>query len=179
MDWMTSPFRKYADFTGRATRREFWFFVLVYSVAVLAANFFDALDGDRVVVAARMGAAELTVSILLLLPLLSTSARRSEPARCGTGRFRCDSCRLCCIGRAVPAARQSDGKPLRPQPPWRKWNFQLSLHHAKRCARRRFLNAPVVKLVDALDSKSSSARSAGSSPARGTNFQTYARRRAA
>lgn len=76
MDWMTSPFRKYADFTGRATRREFWFFIVLYSVAVLAANFFDALDGQRVVVAARMGAAELTVSILLLLPLLSTSARR-------------------------------------------------------------------------------------------------------
>lgn len=76
MDWITSPFRKYADFTGRATRREFWFFILVYSVAVLAANFFDALDGTRVVVAARMGAAELTLSILLLLPLLSTSARR-------------------------------------------------------------------------------------------------------
>jgi uncharacterized membrane protein YhaH (DUF805 family) len=76
MDWMTSPFRKYADFTGRATRREFWFFFLLYSVAVLAANFFDALDGTRTVVAARMGAAELTISILSLLPLLSTSARR-------------------------------------------------------------------------------------------------------
>jgi hypothetical protein len=30
-------------------------------------------------------------------------------------------------------------------------------------------NAPVAELVDALDSKSSSARSAGSIPARGTN----------
>ncbi len=76
MDWITSPFRKYADFTGRATRREFWFFFLLYSVTVLAANFFDALDGTRVVVAARMGAAELTVSILFLLPLLSSTARR-------------------------------------------------------------------------------------------------------
>src|ERR1700742_3009908 len=31
-------------------------------------------------------------------------------------------------------------------------------------------SAPVAELVDALDSKSSSARSAGSIPARGTNF---------
>lgn len=76
MDWIASPFRKYADFTGRATRREFWSFIVIYSVAVLAANFFDALDGNRVVVAARMGAAELTVSIVLLLPLLAASARR-------------------------------------------------------------------------------------------------------
>lgn len=84
MDWMTSPFRKYADFTGRATRREFWFFFALYSVAVLAANFFDALDGTRIVVAARMGAAELTVSILLLLPLLSSTARRlHDSARSG------------------------------------------------------------------------------------------------
>lgn len=76
MDWMTAPFRKYADFNGRATRREFWFFLFLYTVAVLAANFFDAMDGERIVVTARMGAAELTISILLLLPFLSCSARR-------------------------------------------------------------------------------------------------------
>lgn len=84
MDWMTAPFRKYADFNGRATRREFWFFLFLYTVAVLAANFFDAMDGERTVVAARMGAAELTVSILLLLPFLSCSARRlHDSARSG------------------------------------------------------------------------------------------------
>jgi hypothetical protein len=33
-------------------------------------------------------------------------------------------------------------------------------------------NAPVAELVDALDSKSSSARSAGSIPARGTKMKT-------
>jgi hypothetical protein len=33
-------------------------------------------------------------------------------------------------------------------------------------------NAPVAELVDALDSKSSSARSAGSIPARGTKVKT-------
>ena len=36
-------------------------------------------------------------------------------------------------------------------------------------------NAPVAELVDALDSKSSSARSAGSIPARGTNQAVQAR----
>ena len=38
MDWMTAPFRKYADFNGRATRREFWFFLLLYTVADVVFN---------------------------------------------------------------------------------------------------------------------------------------------
>ena len=39
-------------------------------------------------------------------------------------------------------------------------------------------DAPVAELVDALDSKSSSARSAGSIPARGTNQAVQARSKA-
>jgi hypothetical protein len=42
------------------------------------------------------------------------------------------------------------------------------LHAMIRAACGVFRNAPVAELVDALDSKSSSARSAGSIPARGT-----------
>jgi hypothetical protein len=44
------------------------------------------------------------------------------------------------------------------------------LHAMIRAACGVFRNAPVAELVDALDSKSSSARSAGSIPARGTKY---------
>ncbi len=64
-------------FTGRSTRTEFWVFALFFVVATMAANYFDALDGDRhPIVGSRFGTAELVVSLLLLLPILSVGTRR-------------------------------------------------------------------------------------------------------
>lgn len=76
MKTLLRPFRRYADFNGRASRREFWLFALIFVVASLAANWADALDGKRVIIAARMGMAELIVTIVFLLPVLSCGTRR-------------------------------------------------------------------------------------------------------
>jgi uncharacterized membrane protein YhaH (DUF805 family) len=76
MNYILDPFRKYADFSGRARRSEFWSFAAVFVIALLAANYLDALDGSRVPVAAGMGVVELSASLLLLLPFLSSGARR-------------------------------------------------------------------------------------------------------
>ena len=35
MDWMMMPLRRYADFTGRSTRKEFWMFTLLYMIVIL------------------------------------------------------------------------------------------------------------------------------------------------
>ena len=40
-----ASFRKYADFTGRATRAEFWRFVIVYILICLAAALVDRIFG--------------------------------------------------------------------------------------------------------------------------------------
>lgn len=76
MQMLLRPFKHYADFTGRDGRREFWLFAVIFVIANLAANYVDALDGERQIIAARMGAAELTVSILLFLPFIASGARR-------------------------------------------------------------------------------------------------------
>lgn len=76
MNYLFDPFRKYADFNGRARRAEFWSFATLFVIVLLAANYIDAYDGDRVPVAAGMGVLELSASLLLLLPILSTGARR-------------------------------------------------------------------------------------------------------
>jgi uncharacterized membrane protein YhaH (DUF805 family) len=76
MRYILDPFKKYADFSGRARRSEFWTFAALFAVMLLGANYVDAIDGERVPVAAGMGIVELTASILLLLPFLSAGARR-------------------------------------------------------------------------------------------------------
>jgi uncharacterized membrane protein YhaH (DUF805 family) len=76
MNYLLGSFRKYAEFNGRARRSEFWTFAAFFVVVLLGANYVDALDGNRVPVAAGMGVLELSASLLLLLPFLSSGARR-------------------------------------------------------------------------------------------------------
>jgi uncharacterized membrane protein YhaH (DUF805 family) len=76
MQWIVTPFMKYADFGGRATRREFWSFLGLFAAVTIAARYIDGMDGERVPVAAGMGVLELSASLILLLPTLSCGARR-------------------------------------------------------------------------------------------------------
>lgn len=56
-------FRKYADFTGRASRSEYWWFVLAYLIVAIVAGFIHEVLYFVVVLA-------------FLLPLLAAGARR-------------------------------------------------------------------------------------------------------
>ena len=76
LDKLLSAFRNYGNFSGRATRSEFWLFALLFAAVTVAAHFIDARDGEIVKVAAGMGAIELLVFLLLILPLISAGARR-------------------------------------------------------------------------------------------------------
>ncbi len=44
MEWMLLPYRRYAEFTGRSRRREYWLFLLFYWLVALV---IDALFGMR------------------------------------------------------------------------------------------------------------------------------------
>lgn len=49
IDWYLSAFKKYATFTGRAQRKEYWFYVLFYAAAIIVLLIIDSvlfgLDG--------------------------------------------------------------------------------------------------------------------------------------
>lgn len=62
-------FSKYVDFTGRASRPEYWWFVLSYLVVYLAAAMLDAAIGTGGVLAGLVGLA-------YLLPMLAAGVRR-------------------------------------------------------------------------------------------------------
>ena len=48
MDWMLLPFRRYAEFTGRSRRKEYWMFVLFNAIvfAVLSLLVFGVLGAE-------------------------------------------------------------------------------------------------------------------------------------
>jgi uncharacterized membrane protein YhaH (DUF805 family) len=64
MDYFIGALKKYADFTGRARRKEYWMFILVYMIIniVLAVIGLDTISA--------------IVSLALLVPSLSIAARR-------------------------------------------------------------------------------------------------------
>lgn len=76
MQWIIGPLKKYADFSGRASRREFWLFLLFVTLLTVAAHFVDEPDGRNAAVAMNMGIAELSVTLLLLLPSITVGVRR-------------------------------------------------------------------------------------------------------
>jgi uncharacterized membrane protein YhaH (DUF805 family) len=64
MDYFTGALKKYADFTGRARRKEYWMFMLVYMII----NVVLAVFGLELISA--------LVSLGLLIPSISLAARR-------------------------------------------------------------------------------------------------------
>ena len=66
-------FSKYANFNGRASRSEYWWFQLFYLIVAFVAVIFDSMYIDN---SQTMGPLELVTTLALLLPALAVTARR-------------------------------------------------------------------------------------------------------
>ena len=66
---MFEAIKKYADFSGRARRKEYWLFILLYLIAAVIAGIIDA-------VAATMGIIGIILTLGLFIPSLSVGVRR-------------------------------------------------------------------------------------------------------
>lgn len=75
IDWAMRPLAKYADFSDRAPRAEYWWFYLLFVVAYLVAMIVDSVIGtDKA--AGPYGIVTLVVSLGLLIPSLAAGVRR-------------------------------------------------------------------------------------------------------
>lgn len=66
-DAISACFSKYATFSGRATRSEYWFFFLFYILVLLAVSLFDPTTNGLF--------ANLTV-LVFILPMYAAGSRR-------------------------------------------------------------------------------------------------------
>ena len=69
MNWYLGCWKKYAEFSGRTRRQEFWMFVLFNFLAALVAGFLDGLLGTG-------GALYGLYSLAVLIPSLAVGVRR-------------------------------------------------------------------------------------------------------
>lgn len=75
MDWFVEVMRKYAVFSGRARRAEYWYFFLIYTVVYLALAIADVILGTF---SMENGIGLLTgiFALATLLPSVGVSVRR-------------------------------------------------------------------------------------------------------
>ena len=68
IDSVTSSLKKYVDFQGRATRKEFWLFVLFFNICAFIGGIIDGLAGTDFI-------GDL-ILLALILPYLAVAVRR-------------------------------------------------------------------------------------------------------
>jgi uncharacterized membrane protein YhaH (DUF805 family) len=68
MEYFFDALKKYADFTGRARRKEYWMFLLIYVVIFIALSVIDSVLGTAVL--------STIYSLAMIIPCISIGARR-------------------------------------------------------------------------------------------------------
>lgn len=68
MDYFIDAFRKYSDFNGIATRKQYWMFILFYIIFSIPLSVIDAFLGFMLL--------EAIFNLVVLIPSLSIAARR-------------------------------------------------------------------------------------------------------
>jgi uncharacterized membrane protein YhaH (DUF805 family) len=79
-DAIVTVFRKYAEFTGRATRAEFWWFVLFSSLVGTALGALNVSTGQEGMYFALGSSLSGVWSIAVLVPSLAVAVRRLRDA---------------------------------------------------------------------------------------------------
>jgi uncharacterized membrane protein YhaH (DUF805 family) len=72
MEWFLMSFRKYADFSSRSRRKEYWMFVLFNIIVVLGVAFIGAAIGLEDYIAYPLGVYILAI----IIPSLALAVRR-------------------------------------------------------------------------------------------------------
>lgn len=73
--WMQQPLKKYADFSGRARRMEFWMFVLLQIALSIVASLLDGVLGLAQTLWVY-GPFQLLCALAFLVPNIAVSVRR-------------------------------------------------------------------------------------------------------
>jgi uncharacterized membrane protein YhaH (DUF805 family) len=87
MEYMLMPFRRYAEFSGRSGRKEYWMFILlnviigcvmgaILAVAGAGASLQDAAAGNYMAMFGGLGLLYLVWALAVLIPSIAVGVRR-------------------------------------------------------------------------------------------------------
>lgn len=69
MEWFLLVLKKYAEFSGRARRKEYWMFILISMIIAFALGFIEGLLGSP-------GFIGIIYSLVILIPSIAVGVRR-------------------------------------------------------------------------------------------------------
>ena len=75
MNWYLEVLKKYAVFTGRARRKEYWYFILFNTLISIALTIFDGVTGT-LNVEAGVGLLSGIYALVVLIPSIAVAVRR-------------------------------------------------------------------------------------------------------
>ncbi len=75
IDWAKRPLQKYADFTGRAPRAEYWWFYLAMAVMLIVTMIIDGMIGSNLG-GSGYGFVTLLAGLAVLVPGIAVGVRR-------------------------------------------------------------------------------------------------------
>ena len=76
MNWYLKVLRQYADFKGRARRKEFWMFYLFTTLATLVFRILDNIFNTNFGEYDEQGILETIYNLIVIIPFLAVTARR-------------------------------------------------------------------------------------------------------
>src|SRR5215211_7632858 len=77
MEWFTEALRKYAVFSGRSRRKEYWYFVLFTLLISIALNIIDVLTGTYDI-GAGVGLLGGIFGLAILIPSIADRPLRAD-----------------------------------------------------------------------------------------------------
>lgn len=76
MEWMLMPLKRYAEFSGRSRRKEYWMFVLGVIIAVILLSIIEGIVGLSGMVGGVYGPLTLILMLALIVPSIAVQIRR-------------------------------------------------------------------------------------------------------
>ncbi len=76
MEWMLMPLRRYAEFSGRSRRKEYWMVVLFEIIVLVVLSIVESVLGLTGMVAGAYGPLTALFLLAVLIPGLAVGARR-------------------------------------------------------------------------------------------------------
>lgn len=76
MEWMTLPLKRYADFSGRSRRKEYWMFLLGIIIVAVVLSIVEGVLGLSGMVGGVYGPLTALLVLAILIPSIAVQVRR-------------------------------------------------------------------------------------------------------
>lgn len=76
MEWMLMPLKRYADFSGRSRRKEYWMFVLGIFIAAIVLSIVEGILGLSGMVGGVYGPLTTILLLAVIIPGIAVQVRR-------------------------------------------------------------------------------------------------------